>query len=597
MWSDREADRDLLNYSSYVAVLSEICTHDDLAPLTLGIFGSWGSGKTSLMKMLKKSIDDAMATNRSKTLWFNAWKYEGREEAQSALIHAVLAKLSEDKTLAQDAKDVFKRLKDGASVLKLAKFIGKSAMTMTPDLDGFIDCFREESEKIANTMEGFDKDFEELLKRAKIRRIVVFIDDLDRCSSSKVIETFETIKLFLNTPECTFVIGADQEKIEQAVGEVYRVQDGQVRKDYLEKIVQIPFNIPEQNLRDIACYVGLLIIGRHMAEAGWVDLLSARPSFYDHADGMEQAICDWPSTNRALFSSGFGDLLDELKATLPYTNSLARGLRGNPRQIKRFLNIISLRRKLAKANDQEIQPDLLVKLGILEYVWDDFFNSIAETVDPSSGYSSLLEEVMRAIEDDRTTSDSKLVSDSLALPGLVGYLSLRPHLTGSIDLRPYLFLAQTSLSRGRSAALVPVEEEAKSLAALIVSDDRLRSKAAAKRAASKEVATASSVLKHLTRNLAIAKEASLRTHIITGFEEICRAHSSLYPVAVKACETIDATSEEAVAMVVVSLLSAAEKTGAEIPAGLSEKFRKSSPLVDALAAPKRTGRQIKVGGP
>lgn len=597
MWSDREADRDLLNYSSYVAVLSEICTHDDLAPLTLGIFGFWGSGKTSLMKMLKKSIDDAVATNRSKTLWFNAWKYEGREEAQSALIHAVLAKLSEDQTLADEAKDLFKRLKDGASVLKLAKFIGKTAMTMTPDLNGFIDCFREESEKIADTMERFDKDFEELLKRAKIKRIVVFIDDLDRCSSTKVIETFETIKLFLNTPECTFVIGADPDKIEQAVGEVYRVEAERTKKDYLEKIVQIPFNIPEQNLRDIACYVGMLIIGRHMEEAGWTDLLAARPSFYDHPDGIEQAICDWPSTNRALFSSDFGDLLDELKATLPYTNSLARGLRGNPRQIKRFLNIISLRRKLAKANDQEIQPDLLVKLGILEYVWDDFFNSIAETVDPSTGYSSLLEEVMKAIEEDRTTSDSKLVSDSLALPGLVGYLSLKPHLTGTIDLRPYLFLAQTSLSRGRSAALVPVEEEAKSLASLIVSDDRLRSKAAAKRAASKEVATASSVIKHLIRNLSIAKEASLRTHIITGFEEICRAHPSLYPLVVKACEPIDATSEEAVAMVVVTLLASAEKAGAEIPAGLSEKFRKSSPLVDALAAPKRPGRQIRGGGP
>ena len=60
VWSDREADRDLLGYTSYVTVLKDVCTHADLAPLTLGIFGSWGSGKTSLMKMLKCRIDETV---------------------------------------------------------------------------------------------------------------------------------------------------------------------------------------------------------------------------------------------------------------------------------------------------------------------------------------------------------------------------------------------------------------------------------------------------------------------------------------------------------------------------------------------------------
>jgi len=335
MWSDRETQHDCLGFTSYVNVLADICTLTDLAPLTLGIFGTWGSGKTSLMQMLKHRIEETIGKDGVKTLWFNAWRYEGREEAQSALIHAILARLSEDETLLENAKEVLGRLTKGASVLKLAKFIGKTAVTLTPDLNGFIDCFKEESRQIAETMEQFEKNFREYLERMKVKHIVVFIDDLDRCSSEKVIETFETIKLFLNTPQCTFVIGADAAKIEDAVGEVYRVEDQRRRKDYLEKIVQMPFTIPPQNVKDIACYVGMLVMQRHIDPAKLPELLQARSNFYHCEGNAADAICQWPSDNAILFGDKITSVRDELKEVLPYVEVLAHGLQGNPRQIKR----------------------------------------------------------------------------------------------------------------------------------------------------------------------------------------------------------------------------------------------------------------------
>jgi len=589
MWSDKETHQDCLGYTTYVQVLANVCTHKDLAPLTLGIFGPWGSGKTSLMEMLRRHIDDTKGDKKRKTLWFNAWMYEGRDEAQSALIHALLRLLQADVSIGGEAKQLWDKLKSGASVLKLGKAITKSVITMSPDIDGFVDAFDKESGRIADTMETFEADLRKLMELVHVDRIVVFIDDLDRCSSAKVIETFETIKLFLNTPTCTFVIGADAEKIKHAVGEVYGIaNDTQRQKDYLEKIVQIPFGIPAQDIRDIGCYVGMLIVGRHLNETAWKKLSSDRRRFYEATD-LSAAFTAWTSENQIAFDGGTDPVAGELGAVLPYVDVLARGLRGNPRQIKRFLNILSLRQQLGEANKLDAKPDLLVKFSVLEYAWDKFFTDLVANVDPRTGKSELLGQLVSATANEGKTTVSDTVSKYLREPGLADFLTAAPPIDGETNLQPYLFLAQTSLGRSQSVGLVTIDESTKVLVKAIEGTDPIPSRAAAKKAA-QDAAVAGAVFRQLVSDLPTAKDQSSIANMLGAFETIGGAQPDLFRIVLKPLENI-ATGNPAISLAVSTLLNAAEKAGAQVSPELKAKFTSASAIASALSKPRTQGRR------
>lgn len=592
MWSDRETRQDCLGFSTYVSVLANVCTHKDLAPLTLGVFGPWGSGKTSLMQMIMQRIESTKGEKKRGTLWFNAWTYEGREEAQSALIHAILANLQKHATLIDEAKQLVDKLKNGASVLKLGKFLMKSAITMTPDVEAFADCFKDESEKVADTMESFEGDFKRLLDLVGVDRIVVFIDDLDRCSSSKVIETFETIKLFLNTPACTFVIGADAAKIHHAVGDVYNIgNDLKRQKDYLEKIVQIPFSIPAQDIRDIGCYVGMLIVGRHLNEHGWSKLSEARPQFYNYPGSLADVFSKWVMENTMVLAATPDSVGTELNGVLPYVDTLARGLRGNPRQIKRFLNILSLRQQLVEANKlADVKPDLLVKFAVLEYVWSEFFNILAETFDPATGTSELLAQITQTNEGKALAEQSPTLTSFLGEPGLVTFILSEPRLDGNTNLGPYLFLAQTSLSHGQAVGIVSVDEKTKQLVRTMEGTDSLMSRAAAKRAAAQEPALASAAVRQLLADLPSAVDPTSITNILGGLSQIGSTHKDLFKAMVKPIGELD-SNNNAVALAALTLLGKAKEAGADVPEAMTSKFAKASAIAAALSKPRHSSRK------
>ncbi|GEM_PF-2012443 len=589
MWSDRETSEDCLGFSSYVDSLADVCLEAEIAPLTVGIFGSWGSGKTSLMQMLRDEMAarakraEAAHEPRIITLWFNAWRYEGKEEVQSALIHAILRELEKDTSLLDDMKDTFARLKKGASVIKLAKTITKSAITLTPNFSELLDAFSDEAKAVSDTMETFEADFASLFKAGKVARIIVFIDDLDRCSSEKVVEAFETIKLFLNTPETTFVIGADAAKIEEAISSVYRVERDRksvYSRDYLEKIVQLPFSIPEQRRRDVEGYVAMLVLRGYTTAGGWKALLAARREILDAGSDTCAAFTEWIGKSAAMLRTDTAaPATAHLTRALATTDLLVRGLRGNPRQIKRFLNILELRGRIAEANNLPISPELLTKMTALEYTWPEFFAQMVETAAPD-GTSELLAEVTKYADRSQTPSeDSPMLSAALEEPGLAEFIAAAPSIAATTDLSPYLFLAQTSLDPKRRPALLPHDEVARDLAERIAADDPIRARAAAKQAPKQEAGVVSAIVRLVCAKITTMdgdKQKRARVHALHGLEEICKTTPEHYRTVVETLRTAD-VQDAGFAMSATRVLQAARASGiADAETVLSSQYEPRS---------------------
>lgn len=230
MWKDSETHIDLLDFDYLTGITKAIIMNDDLSPSTIGMYGDWGSGKSSLMEMTMKELE---TNNDYLCLKFNGWLFEGYEDAKTALIGTILDEINKKKKLTTKAKETIKRLYKKIDLIKLAsrgvKYgidfaitggigiiaditlntlldkVQKNATEITEDnIKEILKTTFTNSEIRAN-LKSFQVDFAELLEKTKIKRLVVFIDDLDRCNTDTILETFEAIRLFLFAPGTSFI--------------------------------------------------------------------------------------------------------------------------------------------------------------------------------------------------------------------------------------------------------------------------------------------------------------------------------------------------------------------------------------------------------
>ena len=221
MWSDNESTLDLLGYQHLVSAVHSVLGEDGLLPATIGIFGDWGSGKSTLVKMVRADLE---ADDETLVLSFNGWLFEGYEDAKAALMGTIIDELADRKKLTVNGKELVLKLVKringwrvawaGARIAAAyagADAAGAALATFTTDFSSFVEKAKdvkpedfgqflrenEPGQQLRRGVREFRYDFTKMLDETKLKRLVVIVDDLDRCGPDTIIETLEAIKLFL----------------------------------------------------------------------------------------------------------------------------------------------------------------------------------------------------------------------------------------------------------------------------------------------------------------------------------------------------------------------------------------------------------------
>jgi predicted KAP-like P-loop ATPase len=121
VWQDNETDVDLLGFHVHADLIRSVITDSGVLPITVGVFGDWGGGKSSIMKMLKKDLSNEGAYPNVVCLYFNGWTFEGYEDAKSALLTSILIQLGDHKKFGPKVKDWVVKLLRRVKWMELGK--------------------------------------------------------------------------------------------------------------------------------------------------------------------------------------------------------------------------------------------------------------------------------------------------------------------------------------------------------------------------------------------------------------------------------------------------------------------------------------------
>jgi len=523
MWTDNETDIDFLNFSGVAKTAAEMIRQVQPKPVSIGVSGAWGVGKSSLIKLIRNELQldksrpkpTLLSENGFIFVEFNAWLYQGYDDARAALLETVAQTLQQE---ADARKTGFDKVKDFAKRVnwfRAAKLTGSTASALMaahaahPGVGllamlglAFTSSKKEDAAKGEKGAKVSDSEEEAWLKAAEnetppkeiqalrnaleaaLRELqvtlVVLVDDLDRCLPETAISTLEAIRLLLFMDYTAFVIAADESMIKHAVKRHFQGVDDALVTNYFDKLIQVPIRVPQLGVQEVRAYMMLLYI-----EASRLDGAEK--------DEIRKKICErlgrtWRGERvDAEFVKGLlGHWPDGLELRLDTADRLAvlmtsaKEIAGNPRLIKRFLNALSLRMSLAREQGVSVDEAVLTKLLLFERCGSpDAFEALMRSVteDPQ-GKPTVVASMEAAIRKSENAQfekpwDGTFMRDWFALDPALGDHDLRGALYVSREHAP-LVLPENRLSKAATdllEGLIDHPEMADSVKARIAETD------------------------------------------------------------------------------------------------------------------------------
>lgn len=478
MWSDNETSRDFLNFATFATTISKIIEGSNSEPISIGVSGSWGVGKSSLIKLIRKELEETEQTYLF--VEFNAWLYQGYDDAKASLMEVIARELSEHAKETSTALEKTQSLISRINWLRFARLSAGSAAAIALGLppvglvgevidvgkaltdgdisradikgaEGVVDNTIKVGKRLfdpANVtsppkeIEAIRSGFENALEEMGVT-LVVLIDDLDRCLPETAISTLEAVRLFLFLKNTAFVIAADNKMIRHAVSKHFEGIDDKLVTNYFDKLIQIPIAMPKLGTQDIRAYLSLLYIDASTLASE--DKESLRVKICEQlAQTWNGGRVDRSFIRQQEEALGLSvpprlvtqlDMVDRLAPLM----SADTAIEANPRLIKRFMNAISIRKAIGSAQGIDLDESVLTKMLLLERCGSpQAFAAIAQSsAKDENGHPKIL----AGIEAKLISGQDPEYNEEFSSDFFRKWVASEPPL-GKTDLRPTLFVSR-----------------------------------------------------------------------------------------------------------------------------------------------------------